>query len=236
MITKQKTNKGEVIEDKPSVFAYLAHDLKTPIFAQLKILDLILGNNFGEITQAQREIMIELKNSCEYMKNLSQNILSLYSFLNHKMKFQKEIFCPNQVIQEIIQELSVFSEEKNQSLTYITESKSSYLIGDKIQIKRCMINLISNAITYSPVNSEIIIKSDKTENEFIFSVTNKSSYLLPEIIEPFFDKFKTINSQGNSGLGLYIVKQIILACDGNVFAKKNENNSCTFGFKIPVNL
>ena len=236
MITKQKVNKEEETEDRQSVFACLAHDLKTPIFAQLKILDLILSNNFGEITHAQREVMIELRNSCVYMKNLSQNILSLYSFLNNQMKLQNEIFCPNEVIKEIIQELSVFSEEKHQWLTYITESGSSCFLGDKIQIKRCMVNLVSNAIAHSPVNSEIIIKSDKTRNEFIFSVTNKSSYPLPETMEMFFDKFKTINSQGSSGLGLYIVKQIILAHNGRVFAKKNENNSCTFGFKIPVNL
>lgn len=234
MFTKQKLHTGGARESKNTDFACLAHDLKTPISAQIRIIDLILENSFGGITRAQREVLLELRNSCEYMRNLVQNIVSAYSLENNRSYLRKDIFNVRDVISETISELSFLSEEKHQFLTYITESKSSWLMGDKIQIKRCMVNLVSNAITYSPKNSEIIIKSDKSQNEFIFSVTNKSSYLLPCDLEGCFDKFRSGNLYGSSGLGLYVVKKIILAHDGRVFVKRNNNNSCTFGFKMPV--
>ncbi len=232
MITKQELTDSH--EGKNSIFAYLAHDLKTPILAQSKILDLILENRFGAITSPQREVIAELRNSCEYMKHLVQDIISLYKFENHQMILRNEVFCVREVINEVIQELSVLSSAKHLLLTFITETNPSYLTGDRIQIKRCIINLMSNAITYSTENSEIIIKSDKTQNELIFSVMNKSSFLLPEVMESFFDKFKSNHFQGNSGLGLYIVKQIISAHRGSVFVNKIKNNACVFGFKIPV--
>ena len=147
MITKQKTDREEVREDKNSVFACLAHDLKTPICAQTKILDLILGNNFGRITRAQREVFLELRKSCVYMENLVRNVVSVYSFENNQMYLRKEYFDVREVINETVSEICSISAEKYQVLTYITESFSSYITADKIQIRRCIVNLVSNAIT-----------------------------------------------------------------------------------------
>ncbi|MBR6163224.1 HAMP domain-containing histidine kinase [bacterium] len=229
MITKQIIKRGE--EDKNSDFACLVHDLKTPVSAQARIIDLFLSGSFGTITTAQREVLAELRNSCGYMKNLVQDILFLYSFENRQIALKKEVFDFRELINDIMTELSVLGREKEQILSLITETQNSYFTGDKHQIRRCVVNLISNAIAYAPENSEIIIKFDKTQNELIFSTTNKASYLLPEDLERCFKKFK---SCFGSGLGLYIVKQIISAHRGTVFAKKNKNNSCSLGFILPI--
>lgn len=216
-------------EDINTYFVCLVHDLKTPLLAQQKILDLFLNNTFGQITPVQREVLLEFQKSEKYLMNMVSDMLSSYLYENNQVKLKKEIFAFSEFLEEIISENSVLSDEKQ----IYSDIKSALVFADKSQIKRAVINLISNAIKYSCKNSEILIKSEIKDNEMIFSITNKSSYLLPKDMENFFEKFRT-NNPYDSGLGLYIVKQIIKAHEGSTFVKTGKDNTCTFGFKVPI--
>lgn len=214
-----------MIED--TYFACLVHDLKTPIYAQKQIIDLFLNNTFGEITAAQRDVLIEFQKSAEYLGNLISDILSSYLYENGQVRLNKEKFDFSEFTKEIIKELFIC---KNQIRLEISPL---ILCADKAQMKRAIINLVANAVKYSIKDSKILIKAKKINDEIHFKITNKSSYLLPKDMKSFFEKFKT-QEPYNSGLGLYIVKQIITAHKGSVFVRKERGNTCTFGFKIPV--
>ena len=114
-------------------------------------------------------------------------------------------------------------------------------MADKFQLKRVLINLLSNAINYGnyKTNIELILKED--ENNIILNVKNKSDYISNDKILDLYEKFKRKDnirfSKSGSGLGLYLSKQIISGHNGDIFAKSNkEEQSCTFGFSLPKNL
>lgn len=230
---KIKTSKqiNKITEtDKNLFFACLAHDLKTSVSAQLGILNMLLKNCFGKLTPKQKTIVAEMKKSNEYLLNLTLNVLHSHLYENNQIILSKKQFSFLNLINDIINELSPLFTEKEQKV--FADLKSDYIFADELELRRAVVNLIGNAIVYSQKGSSIRIKSEVDNEKFIFSIENKSSYLLPENMEEFFNKFKKKYPNG-SGLGLYIVKQIILAHGGNVFAGHNGDNTCHFGFWLP---
>ena len=223
-------------EQKMSFIATLTHDLKTPLSAQINALNLLLKNSFGDLSEEQREIISQIKESCEYTKNLAHAILDTYLYDNNQMKLVPEKFKWDNLVNDVVSETSGLAKDKGQEIIVSSEIDDKAVEGDKFQLKRVLINLISNAIQYGFNNTPIEINTEQDEKNLIFNVKSLSKYIKKDNIKKMYDKFQTESITKNSascGLGLYLVKQIITAHKGYVYAKSEENGECTFGFVIP---
>lgn len=232
----------KALEEKKETFvATLTHDLKTPTIAQIKAIDLLLNQTFGTLNQNQIDFLEQIKNSCQYMYNLIFTLLDTYLYDNGQIKIHPEEFEINKLIDEAIGEISNLLIENEQNITIHSTLKNNKIMADKFQLKRVLINLLSNAINYGnyKTNIELILKED--ENNIILNVKNKSDYISNDKILDLYEKFKRKDnirfSKSGSGLGLYLSKQIISGHNGDIYAKSNkEEQSCTFGFSLPKNL
>ena len=223
-------------EQKMSFIATLTHDLKTPLSAQINALNLLLKNSFGKLNNDQYEIISQIKESCEYTKNLAHAILDTYLYENNQVKMSLEKFKWKDLVDEVISETSGLAKEKEQKIIINSDLYENDVIADKFQLKRVIVNLISNAIQYGFNNTNIEIKTEQDEKNLIFNVRSFSKYIKKDNIKKVYEKFQTDSITKNSascGLGLYLVKQIITAHKGYVFAKSEESGECTFGFVIP---
>jgi len=235
----QNIDDEKEINDRKSTFiATLTHDLKTPTFAQINALNLLLKNPSHNLNDSQKDLIKLIKNSCKYMHDLIYTISDTYLYDNGQAKIHYEKFDLTKLCLESIKEVSNLLSAKHQQIHFRPSSVSKYIIADRCQLKRVILNLISNAITYGCSNSivEIFIK-DKHSN-LNLSVRNKTNYMPDGKLINLFDKFKTASNakffKTSSGLGLYLSKQIISAHKGKVFASGNNNKFlCTFGFSIP---
>lgn len=232
----------KALEEKKETFvATLTHDLKTPTIAQIKAIDLLLNQTFGTLNQNQIDFLEQIKNSCQYMYDLIFTLLDTYLYDNGQIKIHPEEFEINKLIDEAIGEISNLLIENEQNITIHSTLKNNKIMADKFQLKRVLINLLSNAINYGnyKTNIELILKED--ENNIILNVKNKSDYISNDKILDLYEKFKRKDnirfSKSGSGLGLYLSKQIISGHNGDIYAKSNkEEQSCTFGFSLPKNL
>lgn len=226
----------ETEEKKNTLVATITHDLKTPTNAQIKALDLLLNNKFGNLMQKQREIISEIKNSCNYMNSLIFSILDTYSANKAEMKFEKFNFT--KLVKECSREISYLAFEKNQKLSYVFPNHEVIIKGDRTQLKRVIINLIANAIYYGRINTVIEIRvRDNQRRNLEFSVKNHSVYIPKEKIDSLFEKYQRgeIGATEGTGLGLYLSKEIILNHKGKISAESSLNNDCIFSFSIPQN-
>ena len=229
------------VATKKQLSAYIAtliHDLKTPVTAQITAIELLLNNTFGTLNDGQKEILEQIKQSCEYSKNLIYCILDTYLYENDQLKPKLEKFQWNKLVDNVISETNTLAEEKSQKIITKCEIKEKEMFADKFQLKRVIINLISNAIKYGFSNSTIEIKTTEDTNNIIFNVKNSSKYINRENINNLFDKFIRDKSKENEiscGLGLYLVKQIVTAHKGRVFGECKKSGECNFGFSIPKN-
>ena len=172
------------------------------------------------------------------MYDLIFTILDTYLYDNGQIKINSEEFEITKLIDEAVSEISNLLVENEQNIIIKSNLADNKINGDKFQLKRVIINLLSNAIIYGNKKSNIELKLDEDVNNFSLSVKNKSNYIPEDKINDLYEKFKRKDNikfqKSGTGLGLYLSKQIIVQHNGNIFAKSDkEEQSCTFGFSLP---
>ncbi len=238
VLFNNKDNEKESEVAKEAFIATLTHDLKTPTFAQMNILNMLLNGNFGKLLNEQYEMIKLMRSSCEYTANLVSTVLDTYRYENGKMKFNFEDFDIVELISIICKSTEGLALEKQQKMTLVSTDKSCIVKADYIQIKRVLLNLLSNAITYGLKETEVKINIAVKGNQLEFSVTNKSAPISEQELETLFERFKrtkiACSNNASSGLGLYLSKQIISKHNGEIYASSTEDGICVFGFRIPI--
>lgn len=228
------------LEDRKNSFiATLTHDLKTPTIAQIRALDLFLNEAFGAISEEQKLMLEQIKHSCQYMYDLIFTILDTYIYDNGLTKINPVKFNMQDLINETIRGLSNLLSERNQKLRINVDLVSSNVVADKLQLKRVIINLFSNAITHGFKNSEIEVFVGENDENMKFEIKNKSEYIAEGQMKEIFEKYKhkenSKSMKTSTGLGLYLSKQIIDAHNGRMYAHSDKDQNCVFGFEIPKN-
>lgn len=150
-----------ISEQRETYIATLSHDLKTPTIAQVRALELMLSGQFGEFNQEQKEMLKLTLDSCNYMYDMVYTLLSTYKFENGDISLNFSSFNLTKTIEESIQEVSNLAEEN--SITVEFSNNSEYMVvADKIEMKRVVINLLSNAINYAFSNSRVVVSINKS--------------------------------------------------------------------------
>ena len=237
VILKDIDMEKELENRKEPFVATLTHDLKTPTVAQIKVLDLLLNDTFGKLNNEQKDMLWQIKSSCKYMYDLIFTILDTYMFENGQIKIKEDYFNIVELINVTMKELLSLSIEKNQNVNFINNLNTEIIYADKAQIKRVIVNLLSNAITYGFKETDVNIVLSETDSEIKCHIDNKACPIKQELLDDIFLKFKTAENakfqKTQNGLGLYLSKQIISAHNGSITVSCNKDGVCVFEFTIP---
>lgn len=227
----------EIETNKENFIATLTHDLKTPTYAQINTLNMLLNGAFGDLNNDQKEIIELAKRSCKYVSDLIATVLDTYRYENGKIQLNPEIFDITSLIGILSKSLECMTLERNQTIIFKDKEKICEICADRLQIKRVIFNLLSNAITYGHKNSTIEINVVPIENGIEFSVKNQSEQIPEKELANMFKRFKETKlsyfNKASTGLGLYLSKKIIDMHKGEIFAKSFPSGECIFGFKLP---
>ena len=226
MCNKQTT---KFLPDNETMLAMISHDLKTPINASIMAISLLNNRNLSPLNSYQQEILDNIMGSMKYSKSLIEDILDRYKFNNNTYKLNKTRINFINLVSSVIENSKYIFAEKNQKIKLITDVNYPLVGIDTTEIARVINNLISNSSKYAPEKSTVIIRIFDNSRNIYFSIENQGQCIL----SPFkiFDKFVTTNVNNktiSTGLGLYIVKKIINAHGGDVFAETNKNIRVTF--------
>ena len=230
-------NEQEAEKQKQSFLATLVHDLKTPTNAQINTLKLLKSGTFGQLTTEQYHMIELTHDSCRYMSDLISTIMETYNCDYGNIQLQKSEFDISELIIELCESVKTLAMYNHQQIKF-TMNQSCTIYADKLQIKRVLQNLLSNAITYGFKNTtiEIILKTNK--NSIEISVKNISKQIPQNELATIFDKFKKTNfsnfNKAGTGLGLYLSKQIVNLHNGKIYAESLDDGTCIFGFRIPA--
>lgn len=224
---------------RETYIATLSHDLKTPTIAQVRALELLLSGQMGTFNKDQREILQLTLDSCNYMYEMVYTLLSTCKFENGSIVLNYIKVNMIEVITESIKELDRLAKENFINISFKSDKCNSYIIdADRIELKRVVVNLLSNAINYANKNSEVKISISNNQDTFFLLITNTSPYIEPDVMSNLFRKYVSHSQKYNkvgTGLGLYLSKKIVDAHFGQIIAlssKTNQTNS--FGFSIPI--
>ena len=228
----------EIDENKAAFVATLTHDLKTPTISQIKSLDFLLSGRLGELNAPQSDLITQIKKSCDYMYGLVFSLLDTYLYDNGQIALNLTKFDMQDLYSEVMFEIFNMHSEKDRLINFECTASSRIIEADRFQIKRVIINLISNAMTHGYRNEPIeILLTNSEDGNIVFEVKNKSNVIPEETMKEIFNKFKTKPSTklmtAQSSLGLYLSNQIIEVHNGAMTANCNDDGVCTFAFSLP---
>ena len=229
-------NEASIQAQRENFVASLSHDLKNPTIAQIRTLELILKGAFGEIPQKQKEILEMLLDSCKYMNAMLTSILTTYKYDKGNIRLSNDKISILNLAEECVDEVTCLAKDKELHLIIENSADNPIVYGDDVQLKRVVMNLLSNGIKYAYKNSEIKVKIYNEPGYTCFCFENKSPYISPEKCKKIFAKyvsFANTHKELGIGLGLYASKKIVEAHDGEIFVKSFKDETNIFGFKIP---
>jgi PAS domain S-box-containing protein len=217
--------------------ASLGHDLKNPTIAQIRSLELLLKGSFGEISQEQGEIIEMVLDSCRYMNGMLSTLLATYRNQGGVVKLNFAEFSLPDLVNECVSEMIYVAKDKGVNITVVDNTSENIIQADRVQIKRVIMNLLSNGIKYAFSNTELNLQIYGIKNMIGFEFMNESPYIPEERRKSLFAQYVSYASAHNElgiGLGLYASKKIIDGHNGKIFVESYKNNRNSFGFRIPI--
>ena len=237
IILKDMSKESELQAQKDNFIATLTHDLKTPVRADIMSLELLLKGKFGDLSAEQTEILSEMLNSNKFMMNMLDTLLAKYKYENGGVELLKSDFELNKFVGEVTRELKCLFEEKQIKCEFDFGEKEIKIHADKIELKRALSNLISNAIKFNKRKGFVKISTRKEENKIKIIVQDNGIGMCKDKMEHIFDKYVSYAKrfrQLGTGLGLYVAKKIIEAHGGEISVDSEVEKGSTFTIELPV--
>ncbi|MGX1982398.1 two-component system phosphate regulon sensor histidine kinase PhoR [Thermolongibacillus altinsuensis] len=212
--------------------ANVSHELKTPITSIKGFAETLLDGAMKDEQALEYFLSIILKES-ERLQNLIQDLLDLSKIEQQGFKLNISVVNLTEVLQEVIVMLEAKANDKEIKLELEAEQKLFYMYGDLNRLKQIFINLINNAIAYTPKGGEVKVKVESRDDEVLVHVQDTGIGIdqkeIPRIFERFYrvDKARSRNS-GGTGLGLAIVKHLVEAHHGYISVKSKVGSGTTF--------
>lgn len=238
VIFKNIDDVKEIEDNKETFIATLTHDLKTPTYAQMNMSKLLLEEYFGKLNSEQHEMINLIQDSCSYCADLIAKVLYTYKYNTGQIKLNIVDFDIIELINRLRASLRNLAKEKNLEIRLNTDCDEFIVKADKLQIKRVIVNLLSNAITYSYENTVINVNFIHNDDSVTVQFKNYGEPITENELKTIFEQY-TLEScyakQTSTGLGLYLSKQIIDCHNGEISASSSVSEKTnTFEFTIPI--
>jgi signal transduction histidine kinase len=222
----------------------LTHDMRNPILAINKTLELLSTERLGAINDNQRKIMKLAINTNDQLGSMVNAFLDIFRNDNGRFELHRNYYDINKVITQCVEDVMLFAEDKRLDVRFEPQAQVIELHCDLFRIKRTIGNLLSNAINYSVNEGKILISTRIMQGDdrqfisrapsrftnrlahdqrYFWGVVTDTGYGIPEEYqEAVFEKFFTIKTEEGLGrrgigLGLAFCKLVIDAHDGFLF-------------------
>ncbi|MES0363077.1 MAG: ATP-binding protein [Desulfobacteria bacterium] len=216
----------------------VSHELKSPLSSLLMQISVILDGLAGELSPKQTDMLGKAKEKTKGMITLVNDILD-YRRLKEGKSIQKiEALNLAEVLQHTVELMRLSADEKGIELTPEIAEELPSFSGDRGGVEAIFVNLISNAIKYTPKGGKVKVSLNKEGKGIRLMVVDTGIGISEEDIEQIFEKFYRIKTEqtrriSGSGLGLSIVKGIVEAHGGAVHVESEVGNGTTFIVSLP---
>ena len=215
----------------------ISHDLRTPLTSISGNASNLLSNGGSFDADTKKQLYTDIYDDSMWLINLVENLLAVTRIEEGRLNFSISEDLMDDVIAEALHHISRKSVEHHITV----ESKEEFLLVkmDAKLIVQVIINIVDNAIKYTPKGSRILIKSQKQDNKAVVSIADDGDGISDEMKARVFDMFytgtnKIADSRRSLGLGLLLCKSIINAHGGEITVSDNAPHGTVFTFTLPT--
>ncbi len=216
--------------------ANVSHELKTPLTSIKGFIETLLDGAVIQRETAMKFLTI-IYQEAERLNNIIHDLLDLSKLESGKTELRKTTIHLDELLAEII--LSVENRLKEKNLELKKELQATLFFGDEDLLREVILNLLDNAIKYTPEGGSILIGSHETSEGAVFYIKDTGLGVPKESLPRIFERFYRVDkgrsrAMGGTGLGLAIVKHIIERHGGKVSVISELGKGSQFSFVIPI--
>ena len=212
-----------------------SHELRTPLTVIRSVGEVGLRGRRDEV--AYREIIGSMLEEVDRLARLVDRLLMLSRADTGQSKLSTDIVDLSELADEVAAQLGVLAEEKQQSIT-LERTGAPRWTGDRLVLRQALLNLVDNAIKYSPVGGRITIRVAESPAAAVVEVSDTGPGIPEELQSRIFDRFYRLDKSrsrdnGGTGLGLSIAKWAVEVNGGQLTLEKTNGVGSTFRITLP---
>lgn len=235
-ITKTRAEREEAERLKKEFVAMIGHDLRTPLSSVQGTLTLLADGIYGDISDVGVKKARVAEKSIERITHLANELLDIEKIESNNLQIELEPIALQAAIERSIANLEGFAVYKKIEIDFAGTNLE--VMADETRLTQVLVNLISNAIKFSPDESTVSVIATKLENGQVeVRVSDQGRGISPEKKDEIFARYKQLDkadakNERGIGLGLAICKAIVENHGGQIGVDSNEDGGCSFWIRI----
>jgi signal transduction histidine kinase len=220
-----------------SFVALTVHELRTPVTLLRGYIEALEEDLEGKMDGEMADFMRKMRVSAQSLSAFINNMLNVARVENNQLVLKlHEDEWPG-IVQTAANDLSLRA--KLQGVEIVTQIDANLpTVGvDRVGIYEVLVNLIDNAIKYSPSGQKVLIKASLTQDGMVETTVQDNgsgipTSIMPNLFEKFYRSHRSRSQVGGTGLGLYLSKAIVDAHGGKIWVRSQEGQGSVFGFTV----
>ena len=237
MIIRKITNEKMAEEARKGFIAHLSHEFKTPLTSIKSYSEMLMDGEVNE-GETKKEFYNVINIEADRLASLVQNLLSISRMEMGNLAINKALVKTDLLIKDSFAAIETAAKNKNIFLEKNVSENSPSLIGDKELLKVAIINILNNAVKYTPENGKVAFSLSNQNGSIIFDITDTGYGISQEDLPHIFDKAyrsadPLVREAPGSGLGLAITQEIIELHGGEIAVDSESGKGTHFAIKLP---
>ncbi|OCH97686.1 hypothetical protein A8135_02275 [Legionella jamestowniensis] len=236
---REKNNRlMELDQLKSDFIANVSHELRTPLTLILAPLKTILENKNQPLSEEVLQNLQRIQRNAARLYTLVSNILDFSKLEAGKFIPHDELINLNAFISQLVDDAQDLAKERHIDLTFKAHGKTKDVLLDKNMLEKILLNLISNALKFTPAQGFITIELQQNTNTCIL-IRDSGTGIPKEQLPSIFDRFHQVDSSSTrayegTGIGLTVVKQFVELLQGTIAVESEVGKGTTFSITLPA--
>ncbi|MCB0317958.1 MAG: response regulator [Bdellovibrionales bacterium] len=238
----QSARAEEANQAKSRFLANMSHELRTPLTAIVGYSSVLCDGVFGELNDKQKDALNAISRSSDHLKSLIDDVLNLARIESGKEEAEPIAVSTKDLLTQahkLILQSAIGKGVKLKPLELSTDIATTAIYTDPKHIQQIIINLMSNAIKYTPKGGEVILNAESAGDKIKISISDTGVGIPAHKQKKLFERFERgddtySKEQEGTGIGLNLTKQLVELNGGRIGFESVENKGSTFWILMPV--
>jgi len=224
---------------KEEFLALTTHDLRSPLTVISGVINFFTSGRLGELTPEQKNMVEMMERNTQNLIELVNDLLDASKLESGTMRLDATGISLRALIEELREEMQPLAAEKGIALEELVPEDLPQLRADRAKLRRVLVNLVSNALKFTPKGGRVRLSAAREGSFVRVSVSDTGVGIAPDDLRDIFDKYaqarsRATRSEKGTGLGLYITRQLVELHGGKIEVRSEVGKGSTFSFTIPI--
>lgn len=226
---------AEMSEEKMRFFTDISHEIRTPLTLISAPIEKLSSSQ--TLTEEEHNLVSVMMKNTQRMTKMIDQLLDFSKFSSHHIELNLNKFVISDIFESLSKLFQSKSQDKNITLSFANNVGDAPIIADYDKMETVMINLVSNAMKFTPKDGNIIIGANTSADNLILTVKDSGCGIDKKELSSIFNRFMTNshNMEQGKGIGLSIAKEIVEKHGGKITVESEKGKGAKFTVTIPMN-